>query len=148
TDFMDTAAVMMNLDLVITADSSPAHLAGALGVPVWIAVPHAGCWRWLINRDDSPWYPTARLYRQSRPGDWNGVFARLAIAVAERLLPQSTPVRTAAIKQSPSAPKNSNAHYQALARAWQHQQAGEAAQAEALCRQILDDDPDYAEAWI
>ena len=77
-DFMDTAAVMMNLDLVVTVDSSPAHLAGALGVPVWVALPTASCWRWLLDREDSPWYPTMRLFRQSRSGDWAGVLERIA----------------------------------------------------------------------
>ena len=81
-DFADTAAVMVNLDLVITADTSPAHLAGALGIPVWTPIPFAGCWRWLLARDDSPWYPTMRLFRQRRPGDWDEVFERLTRALA------------------------------------------------------------------
>lgn len=72
--FMDTAAVMKNLDLVISADTATAHLAGALGVPVWILIPFAPEWRWLLDRQDSPWYPTARLFRQTRPGDWGDVF--------------------------------------------------------------------------
>ena len=77
-DFMDTAAVMKNLDLVISADSAVAHLAGALGVPVWVALPWVPDWRWLQQRQDSPWYPTMRLFRQSRGGDWAGVFERIA----------------------------------------------------------------------
>jgi hypothetical protein len=77
-DFLDTAAVMMNLDLVITADTATAHLAGALGVPVWVALPFAPDWRWLLRREDSPWYPTLRLFRQAQPGDWDGVFERMA----------------------------------------------------------------------
>jgi hypothetical protein len=72
-DFADTAALMQCLDLVVTVDSSPAHLAGALGLPVWVLLPHNPDWRWLLGRDDSPWYPTARLFRQSRPGDWGSV---------------------------------------------------------------------------
>jgi Glycosyltransferase family 9 (heptosyltransferase) len=78
TDFMDTAAVMRNLDLVITSDSSLTHLAGALGVPIWVAIPVAADWRWLNEREDSPWYPTMRLFRQKRWGDWDEVFARMA----------------------------------------------------------------------
>jgi Tfp pilus assembly protein PilF len=78
TDFMDTAAVMRNLDLVITSDSSIAHLAGALGVSIWVAIPVAADWRWLNEREDSPWYPTMRLFRQKRWGDWDEVFARMA----------------------------------------------------------------------
>ncbi len=72
-DFMDTAAAMMNLDLIITADTAPAHLAGALGVPVWNLLYTAACWRWLRERADSPWYPTMRLFRQKRLGDWDEV---------------------------------------------------------------------------
>ncbi len=76
--FLDTAAVMMNLDLVITCDTAIGHLAGALGVPVWLALQPAPNWRWVMGRDDSPWYPTVRLFRQSRLGDWEGVFAEIA----------------------------------------------------------------------
>jgi Tfp pilus assembly protein PilF len=77
-DFVDTAAVMRNLDLVISADSSPAHLAGALGVPVWMPLPYICDWRWMTEREDSPWYPTMRLFRQRRFGDWDELFTRLA----------------------------------------------------------------------
>jgi tetratricopeptide (TPR) repeat protein len=77
TDFAETAAAMSNLDLVITCDSACAHLAGAMGRSVWIALPTAPDWRWLLGRDDSPWYPTARLFRQQRRGDWSEVFRRI-----------------------------------------------------------------------
>ncbi|HET7883500.1 MAG TPA: glycosyltransferase family 9 protein, partial [Acetobacteraceae bacterium] len=76
--FIDTAAVMQCLDLVITSDTSVAHLAGALGRPVWVALQHVPDWRWLLDREDCPWYPTMRLFRQSRRGDWAGVFSRMA----------------------------------------------------------------------
>jgi tetratricopeptide (TPR) repeat protein len=72
-DFADTAALIDTLDLVITVDTSVAHLAGALGKPVWILLPHIPDWRWLLERTDSPWYPTARLYRQPRAADWQSV---------------------------------------------------------------------------
>ena len=72
-DFMDTAAVMMNLDLIISVDTAPIHLAGALGLPVWALLRFAGCWRWLQDREDTPWYPTMRLFRQKQPGDWTEV---------------------------------------------------------------------------
>jgi tetratricopeptide (TPR) repeat protein len=75
--FMDTAAIMMNLDLVITSDTSVAHLAGGLGVPVWVALPFIAEWRWLLDRMDSPWYPTMRLFRQKSLGDWVGAFAEI-----------------------------------------------------------------------
>ena len=67
---------MKNLDLVITSDTAVAHLA-ALGVPVWLALPFAADWRWLLDRSDSPWYPTMRLFRQKRRGDWQGVFEEI-----------------------------------------------------------------------
>jgi hypothetical protein len=82
--FMDTAAVMRNLDLVVTSDTAVPHLAGALGVPVWVALPQLPDWRWLLEREDSPWYPTMRLFRQERLGEWGPVFQRIAQAVAER----------------------------------------------------------------
>ncbi len=85
-DFADTAAAMANLDLVITVDTSVAHLAGALGRPVWVLLPFAPDWRWLLGRDDSPWYPTMRLFRQPAPGHWAPVLER----VAERLRLSST----------------------------------------------------------
>jgi hypothetical protein len=77
TDFADAAAVVSQLDLVITVDTSVAHLAGAMGKPVWILLPFAPDWRWLLEREDSPWYPTARLFRQHRPDDWDEAIARV-----------------------------------------------------------------------
>ena len=76
--FMDTAAVMKNIDLVISSDTAVPHLAGALGVPVWVALPLASDWRWLVRREDCPWYPTMRLFRQTKYGDWDSVFLRIA----------------------------------------------------------------------
>ncbi|MGY0833203.1 tetratricopeptide repeat protein [Azospirillum argentinense] len=80
-DFADTAAIMANLDLVISSCTGPAHLAGALGVPVWVVLPLSPDWRWLLGREDSPWYPTARLFRQTRVGDWAEVGGRVADAL-------------------------------------------------------------------
>ena len=68
TDFGETAAVMENLDLVITVDTAIGHLAGALGKPAWILIPKAADWRWMLDREDSPWYPSVRLFRQQKPG--------------------------------------------------------------------------------
>jgi len=76
--FLDTAAVMKNLDLVIASDTAIAHLAGALGVPVWVALGQVPDWRWLSDREDSPWYDSARLFRQPARGSWGEVFARMA----------------------------------------------------------------------
>jgi len=81
-DFSDTAAVIAALDLVITVDTSVAHLAGAMGKPVWILLPLAADWRWLVARDDSPWYPTARLFRQQARHLWDDVFAHVGEALA------------------------------------------------------------------
>jgi len=69
-DFADTAAILANLDLLITVDTAIVHLAGAMGVPSWLLLPYAPDWRWLLDRADSPWYPSLRLFRQPRPGDW------------------------------------------------------------------------------
>ena len=82
TDFMDTAAVMMNMDLIISVDTAPLHLAGALGLPAWGLMCFAGCWRWLLEREDSPWYPTMRLFRQKCWGNWDEVFQRITEAVS------------------------------------------------------------------
>jgi tetratricopeptide (TPR) repeat protein len=88
TDLAETAGAILNLDLVVTVDTAVAHLAGALGKPVWVMLPFSPDWRWMIEREDSPWYPTLRLYRQRAPSDWDGVIARvtadLAALAAER----------------------------------------------------------------
>jgi tetratricopeptide (TPR) repeat protein len=75
--FVDTAAVMECLDLIITSDTAVAHLAGALGRPAWVVLKYVPDWRWMLDRPDSPWYPTLRLFRQPRPEDWSGVFASM-----------------------------------------------------------------------
>ena len=81
-DFSDTAALMECLDLIISVDTSSAHLAGALGRPVWILNRHDSCWRWLHDRVDTPWYPTARIYQQNTPGDWTGVIEDVKVNLA------------------------------------------------------------------
>jgi ADP-heptose:LPS heptosyltransferase len=83
--FMDTAAIMMNLDLVITSDTSVPHLAGSLGVPVWVAIPFAPGSLWLLDRSDSPWYPTMRLFRQKKLGDWADVFEDIKAELCAQL---------------------------------------------------------------
>ncbi|MCR4376890.1 MAG: tetratricopeptide repeat protein [Rhodospirillales bacterium] len=82
-DYADTAALVSELDLVITVDTSVAHVAGALGKPVWVMLPHAPDWRWLREREDSPWYPSMKLFRQSKRRDWPGVVARVYAALME-----------------------------------------------------------------
>ncbi|MGI0489742.1 tetratricopeptide repeat protein [Pantanalinema rosaneae CENA516] len=94
-DFADTAAAIAQLDLILTIDTSVAHLAGALGKPTWLLLSFAPDWRWMIDRDDSPWYPTMRLFRQTAPGDWAGVFDRVKLALIAQTdhftLPTSSP---------------------------------------------------------
>ena len=86
--FMDTAALMKSLDLVVTSDTALPHLAGAIGVPVWLALPMASDWRWMHGREDSPWYPTMRLFRQQERDNWEEVFERIARALPLRLANQ------------------------------------------------------------
>jgi tetratricopeptide (TPR) repeat protein len=81
TDYAETAALIANLDLVLTVDTSVAHVAGALGVPCWVLLPFAPDWRWMLGRNDTPWYDSLRLFRQPRPGDWGGVIDAVAAAL-------------------------------------------------------------------
>ncbi|MGY8959439.1 MAG: glycosyltransferase family 9 protein, partial [Alphaproteobacteria bacterium] len=83
TSFSATASILTQLDLVITVDTAVAHLAGAMGRPVWVMLPFAADWRWLRGRDDSPWYPTMQLFRQIDAGDWNPVIAALRDALCD-----------------------------------------------------------------
>jgi hypothetical protein len=76
-NFSDTAALISHLDLVISVDTSVAHVAGALGKPMWVLLPFIPDWRWLLDREDNPWYPTARLFRQTMRDDWMSVVARV-----------------------------------------------------------------------
>lgn len=84
-DFSDTAALCESMDLVVSVDTSVAHLAGAIGKPVWILLPFVPDWRWLLDRDDTPWYPSARLFRQPAAGDWPGALAQVHQALLHRL---------------------------------------------------------------
>ncbi len=84
-DFDDTAAIVAGLDLLVTVDTAAAHLAGGMGAPVWLMLPYSCDWRWFADRDDSPWYPTMRIFRQERPGDWQGVLCRVRAGIEEKL---------------------------------------------------------------
>jgi hypothetical protein len=87
---VDAAGAIAGLDLVVSCDSAVAHLAGALAAPVWTALPKSPDWRWMLDRNDSPWYPTMRLFRQSQAGDWTGVFAQMAAELASFSPPRRT----------------------------------------------------------
>jgi hypothetical protein len=82
-NFEDTAAILSIVDLLISVDSSPVHLAGALGRPAWVMLPRLPDWRWLLERSDTPWYPSVRLFRQQRSRDWSSVVAEIAVSVQE-----------------------------------------------------------------
>jgi hypothetical protein len=101
-DFCDTAAVISELDLVLCVDTAVAHLAGALGKPVWLMVAQPADFRWLEGREDSPWYPTMRLFRQSRRGDWHEVIERVKVALQERA--REGAVTPASLQRAPAVP--------------------------------------------
>lgn len=84
-DFSDSAALIANLDLVICMDTAVAHLAGAMGRPVWVMLPFSPEFRWLLERGDSPWYPTMWLFRQPQPGEWTSVVEQVARELVELL---------------------------------------------------------------
>ena len=91
-DFADTAALVANLDLVVSVDTAVVHLAGAIGKPVWVMNRFDSCWRWFVDREDNPWYPALRLFNQSRPGDWEGVVAPRAGCTGKTSKHSLTPV--------------------------------------------------------
>lgn len=98
--FLRTAAIMHNVDLLITIDTAVAHLAGAMGLPAWVLIPPACDWRWLQGREDSPWYPTIRLFRQSKSADWTELFSRVAEALQAHVVQRRTrEIRTIAAKE-------------------------------------------------
>ena len=85
TDFSETAAAIANMDLVISVDTAVAHVAGALGVPVWTLLPYTAYWLWMLERDDTPWYPSMRLFRQEKRKEWASVLERVAAELADRV---------------------------------------------------------------
>mgnify|MGYP001047487112 FL=1 len=124
-DLADTAAAIKQLDLVITIDTVIAHLAGALGKPVWVMLNFDSDWRWLTDREDSPWYPTMRLFRQPKIGDWGSVFVEVKQALIEFIESQNN---------LPYLPAN-------FENAYQYYQQKNLVEAEKICRLILAEKP-------
>jgi len=158
--FMDTAALMQVCDLVITTDTAVAHLAGALARPVWVMLKHAPDWRWMTGRTDYPWYPTMRLFRQPAPGEWASVVRTIQQALLGEAQKPTAPSLDAVLALHQSGriaqalegykavlavdPANIVArHYYGVAT----YQQGDAEAAEAILKPVVDEKPDYAEAW-
>ena len=154
TDFADTAALLSHLDLVISIDSSMVHLAGALGRPTWMMDRFDSEWRWLRHRTDSPWYPTLRIFRQSKFGDWSSVLQQVQTELAAMPAPRNISPRKQrpklVVQSAQSATvlltANSLSIEQAMQLASQQQSAGRLAEAEQLLRQILQQQPRHAHA--
>jgi tetratricopeptide (TPR) repeat protein len=135
-DLAETAAALLNLDLVITVDTATAHLAGALGRPCWVLLPFMPDWRWLLERGDSPWYPTLRLFRQSAQGDWDSAIKLVRDALSIWRDEQ----------RSNREPRIQSTLEQRTFVAIELLNAGREAEAEATLRAILDDDPSHVAA--
>ncbi|MCC6395585.1 MAG: tetratricopeptide repeat protein [Bacteroidetes bacterium] len=132
-DVLATAGLLSQLDLVITVDTMVAHLAGALGKPVWVLLPFAPDWRWMLGRDDSPWYPEMRLFRQSHPGDWDGVIERVVRELSG--LPEHRP-----------ASVHTGRTDGLLTEAFDSHRAGNLEHARQLYERILREAPDHPDA--
>jgi tetratricopeptide (TPR) repeat protein len=153
-DFSDTAAIISHLDLVISVDTSVAHLAGALGKPVWVLLPFVPDWRWLLEREDSPWYPTARLFRQPQRGDWAAVLAKVKHELSSlaggkktktsQRLKMNLPINAGV--QASSVPASGTNIAAELQKALVLHQVGEFSKAEQIYRDILELDPDNFDA--
>lgn len=141
-DFATTAGVLENLDLLISVDTSVAHLAGAMGRPVWLLLPFAPDWRWLLNREDSPWYPTMRLFRQERPGDWDSVIRRMAKEVSTVMAGGIHGGGNQKEKDYVLRKTEGFDTKQEFRRACQYHQSGDLKRAETICREILTVYPD------
>src|SRR5262249_13384408 len=142
--FAETAALVEALDLVITVDTSVAHLAGALGRAVWLLLPMQPDFRWLLERADSPWYPSLHLFRQQRPGDWQGVFQRLREAL-QKLLSHPGKAVAQESRWKGGLPAMSTVTETLAAAVWAHQ-AGDLRQAEQLYRHVLQAEPQHVDA--
>ncbi|MCU0517365.1 MAG: FkbM family methyltransferase [Oscillatoria sp. Prado101] len=151
-DFAHTAAAIAELNLVISVDTSVSHLAGSLGKPVWVLLAFAPDWRWMLEREDSPWYSTMRLFRQSQAGDWSGVFERVAIALKNYRDSQMSESEKGEIPQSEIEHRlptiGSSSPDELLKIAAENYHAGRLKEAEAICRQVIDRQPEIPGALL
>ncbi len=154
TDFVHTAELINQLDLVISVDTAVTHLVGALGQPVWLLLPFAPDWRWLLERQDSPWYPTMRLFRQPTFGDWDSVLEQLREALWEKagvekpIARKPTNRKSASKVAPPQLPMRPIPAFDVnplIQQALQHYSNGQLAETEQVCRQILRHDPDHVD---
>ena len=137
--FMDTAAILKNLDLVITSDSAIAHLVGALGVPIWLLLPEVPDWRWQLQEPSSAWYPSMRLFRQPKMGDWKSVFQQVfsELRQYDERVGIKSPEKSRVASQEPH-----------LRQINQLYRSGQLVEAAKLCTQILQQTPEQGEAWF
>jgi tetratricopeptide (TPR) repeat protein len=142
--FVETAAVLHSLDLVITSDTALAHLAGALGRPVWVALPASPDWRWLLTGETTSWYPSMRLFRQSKLKDWSDVVAQMASELDRMVSATPEEGRSPLPDRLPPETRSIEEMLQAGQTAYQ---AGDYAKAEQTCRHILAQDSTHASAW-
>lgn len=141
TDFLDTAHAMLELDLVLSVDTSSAHLAGALGLRVWTLLPWSADWRWMRDRSDSPWYPSMRLFRQTEFGNWNGVLEEVASEITRAFGPANGP------KPTPEVSRSAGSVARYFSDALTAHRAGKIKEAELSYQRVLADSPDTPEAW-
>jgi tetratricopeptide (TPR) repeat protein len=145
--FMDAAAVMRLMDLVVTADTAIAHLAGALGIRVWVVLPFVADWRWLNGREDSPWYPSMRLFRQDRPDDWAGVFQRLSAALALEVQ-KAHPAPPALDPLASTGARKDKATDEAYMRGLKLIKQNQFAEGEACLREVIRHQPERWETYV
>ena len=145
TDFVDTASLIQQLDLIISVDTAVTHLAGALGKSTWLLLPFAPDWRWMLHRDDSPWYPTVRIFRQPVAGDWDSVLQQVREALEQlRSAEYGVPSGNDEFQAPNLELRTPNPEL--LSTALQHYHDGNLAEAEQVYRQVLQQQPDQADA--
>jgi tetratricopeptide (TPR) repeat protein len=143
-DFADTAWAIAQMDLVISVDTAVAHLAGALGKPVWVILPHTADWRWLLDREDSPWYPTMRLFRQPNPGNWQAVIEAISHALSQQFsLPA---INVVSPSLTPVSVETNIELLRAYQLAVQNQEAGRLKEAVAAFQRVLKIKPEHSDA--